>query len=46
VRGLKTAAALAMLIAAAASVGACGKRGELEMPDGRKAEYPRTYPAP
>ena len=45
-RGLKTAVALTMLIAAVAVVGACGKRGELEMPDGRKAEYPRTYPAP
>ena len=36
---------MAILIATAASVGACGKRGDLELPEGRKSEYPRTYPA-
>ena len=45
-RAVRGVVASVLLIAVAASLGACGKRGELELPEGRKAEYPRTYPAP
>ncbi|MET4700749.1 putative small lipoprotein YifL [Constrictibacter sp. MBR-5] len=44
-RGGRTVLAMAILIVTAVSVGACGKRGELELPEGRESEYPRTYPA-
>ncbi|MFN4090845.1 MAG: hypothetical protein ACK4QW_17630 [Alphaproteobacteria bacterium] len=39
------AAALAVLLAVGLALGACGKRGNLEPPDGRKPDYPRTYPS-
>lgn len=38
------AAALALSVAVAAGVAACGKRGDLEAPKG--TVYPRAYPAP
>ena len=35
---------LVLALALAASVSACGKKGDLEPPPGKKSEYPRTYP--
>lgn len=35
---------LAVLCLAALAASACGKRGDLEQPEG--SSYPRTYPAP
>ena len=33
-----------LLCALAAQLGACGKKGELEPPEGEKSEFPRQYP--
>ncbi len=33
-----------MALALAASVSACGKKGDLEPPPGKKSEYPKVYP--
>ncbi len=35
---------LLVLTVLAFAVTACGKKGDLEQPDGTKATYPRTYP--
>lgn len=34
----------ALVLALALPLGACGKRGDLEPPEGEKHEYPRVYP--
>ncbi len=41
-------AAAALLVLAPAVLGACGKKGDPEVPPGREREfvYPRTYPDP
>ncbi len=36
--------ALVALFALGAMLGACGKKGSLEPPPGKKSEFPRTYP--
>ena len=41
---IKRAAMILCALALAISVGGCGKKGDLESPDGKKSEYPRTYP--
>jgi predicted small lipoprotein YifL len=33
-------------VVCAASLAACGRRGDLEAPPGADPDYPRTYPAP
>ncbi len=33
-----------MAVALAATVSACGKKGDLDPPPGKKNEYPRVYP--
>lgn len=35
---------LIMICALAAPLSACGKKGELEPPPGKKSEFPRQYP--
>lgn len=35
---------LALLLALALPLGACGKRGEPKPPDGKPSSFPRTYP--
>jgi predicted small lipoprotein YifL len=35
---------LLLICALAAPLAACGKRGALEPPEGKKTEYPRQYP--
>ena len=39
---------LPLLLLAAFALGACGKKGDVKVPDGEKKAYyyPRTYPAP
>lgn len=41
------APALAVVLAAvlALALSACGRKGDLEQPDGAKPTYPRTYPS-
>lgn len=33
-----------LVLALAAPLGACGKKGELEPPPGEKSDFPRQYP--
>ncbi len=33
-----------LALALAAGISACGKKGDLEPPPGKKSEFPRTYP--
>ena len=35
---------LVLMCALAAPLAACGKKGALEPPDGKKTDYPRQYP--
>jgi len=35
-----------LLLALAAPLAACGKKGDPKPPSGDQAPYPRTYPAP
>jgi predicted small lipoprotein YifL len=35
-----------MTIVAALALPGCGKKGELEPPDGKEDEFPRQYPDP
>lgn len=35
-----------LLLALAAPLAACGKKGDPRPPSGENAPYPRTYPAP
>jgi predicted small lipoprotein YifL len=37
--------ALLAMLALAAPLAACGKKGDLEPPPGKKTDYPRDYPA-
>lgn len=43
-RAGRTAVAATLATAVAVATGACGKRGDLEAPEG--TVYPRAYPAP
>jgi predicted small lipoprotein YifL len=36
---------LALMFAVATSLVACGKKGDPTLPEGKKDDYPRTYPA-
>ncbi len=38
------AIALVAVFALSAVLGACGKKGSLEPPPGKKSDYPRKYP--
>ncbi len=38
------AIALVAVMALGAVVGACGKKGSLDPPPGKKSDFPRTYP--
>ncbi|MEE8515709.1 MAG: lipoprotein [Alphaproteobacteria bacterium] len=38
------AMALVAVFALSVVLGACGKKGSLDPPPGKKSEYPRTYP--
>ena len=42
--GVAVIAALAVLALAAAPLAACGKKGRLDPPPGKKIEYPKDYP--
>lgn len=33
-----------LVVALAAPLGACGKKGALDPPDGKQSEFPRQYP--
>lgn len=33
-----------LLVLALPTLSACGKKGTLEFPDGKKTDYPRKYP--
>jgi predicted small lipoprotein YifL len=35
-----------LVLGLALGTAACGKRGDLRMPDGETQEYPRQYPPP
>jgi predicted small lipoprotein YifL len=35
---------LILIVALAAALAACGRRGPVEHPEGIKTDYPRTYP--
>ena len=41
--GRRIGAAL-LAVALALALAGCGKKGELEQPDGAKPTYPKTYP--
>jgi predicted small lipoprotein YifL len=43
-RSLNRIAALLCVLALAAGTAACGKKGDLEPPDGKKSEFPKQYP--
>lgn len=38
------AMALVVVFALSAVLGACGKKGSLDPPPGKKSDFPRTYP--
>lgn len=42
---MRAALALLAMLALAAPLAGCGKKGDLEPPPGKKTEYPREYPA-
>lgn len=42
---LRTCALLALAVALAAPLAACGKKGAPEAPGGEESPYPRTYPS-
>jgi predicted small lipoprotein YifL len=41
---LRTLALLVLVVALAAPLAACGKKGPPIPPDGQDSDYPRTYP--
>ena len=41
---LHTLVALLLALAVATSLVACGKKGDPVLPEGKKDDYPRTYP--
>jgi len=43
-RTLRIALFVLMLLALAAPIAACGKKGPLEPAEGKESTYPRTYP--
>jgi len=43
---LRACLSLAIVVALALVLSACGKRGDPEPPDGKTDEYPRQYPDP
>jgi predicted small lipoprotein YifL len=43
---LRALLTLALAAGGAGILAACGKRGDLELSPGKKAQYPRTYPEP
>jgi predicted small lipoprotein YifL len=43
-RALHTFFALALMLAVATSLVACGKKGDPVLPEGKKDDYPHTYP--
>jgi predicted small lipoprotein YifL len=43
-RALHSFFALALMLAVATSLAACGKKGDPILPKGQKDDYPRSYP--
>lgn len=45
-RHLQTLLVVAMLALSGATLGACGKKGPPELPEGQTDQFPRQYPDP
>jgi predicted small lipoprotein YifL len=43
-RAIHTFCALALMLAVATALVACGKKGDPTLPEGKKDDYPHTYP--
>lgn len=44
-RTLRLIVATLMTFAVATTISACGRKGDLELPQGKKDDYPKSYPS-